>query len=388
MVRGHIASGPYFLCGPGLGWGGPELVGSRKAQGEEDQRAQVAAAAGDIKIGQAGLVAIEADIQPAFLCKRLWGVHGLADDGGEGAADLCGRKGGGKGMAPGHIGEVMEGGAAVDDGAAGGGEAAVGIDEPFEDHGIAFVALSRRDFEVFVGVGDAEDLAEKGVDDIAVIIIPMIRRAVGIHAVADIPLLELADAVVDAEVVTGHLVAAEKSFDHAGEQEPVGEAGLDISGEEEGLFDLVLGGGVQVLPEPGGADEGEGHEGGVDEGLAVGVPGHIIFCVGVYGIGDGFEGEGTVFGAEGDLFLGAAFGVEPGCEAAEQAGEGFEIGVLCPGFGVIAVMGEGDGHGGVEVVGSQGGEDGAAEAVEFGEPVVTVIDLGAGDGREGGEQEI
>ena len=73
---------------PGL-WGlRPEGFGGGKAEGEPGRAAEVEASGGDVGFAEAGLMAGEADLEPAFARECSGGAEGSVDDGGEGAAGL------------------------------------------------------------------------------------------------------------------------------------------------------------------------------------------------------------------------------------------------------------------------------------------------------------
>ncbi len=112
------------------------------------------------------------------------------------------------------------------------------------------------------------ELEEVGVDDEAVVKVPMEVGAVAVGAVAEVPALELAEGIVDAHAVPGLVERHEECFVDCGEEEPVVEGRLDLSLRDEGFGEALLGGCVEFLEKLlWGAEQGEGEEGGVDEGL-------------------------------------------------------------------------------------------------------------------------
>ena len=85
-----VLSFPDHLLRPRL-WGVfPEGGIFVKTEREEDGRTEVKTSRGDVSFAHARLVAINADAQPAVFVEHVFGSHCSTQDGGEGAADLCG----------------------------------------------------------------------------------------------------------------------------------------------------------------------------------------------------------------------------------------------------------------------------------------------------------
>src|SRR3979490_2502661 len=93
------------------------------------------------------------------------------------------------------------------------------------------------------------ELQEIGLDDEAVVEVPVEVWAVAVGAVAQVPALVFAEPVVDAHSVPGLVELHEKSFVHGGEEEPVVEGWLYFALADEGLCEALLGGCVQFLQE-------------------------------------------------------------------------------------------------------------------------------------------
>ena len=84
----NVFAGPDDLRGPGL-WGlRPEGGGGGKSQRQPCCAAEVEASGGDVGFAKAGLMAGEADLQPAIAGECAGGAEGSLHDGGESAADL------------------------------------------------------------------------------------------------------------------------------------------------------------------------------------------------------------------------------------------------------------------------------------------------------------
>ena len=164
-------------------------------------------------------------------------------------------------------------------------------------------------------------------DDEAVVVVPVEGGAVAVEAVAFVPLLVLAQGVVDAHGVPGLIEFEEQGLDDGGEEKPVVEAGLDFAGFNEGADEVVFGGGVELGPElVGSADDGEGEEGGVDDRLAIVAEVERVGGLGIAAVLDGEAGPFAVAGAEFFfLRIGTAFGFKPGSYSAEQAADGLEM---------------------------------------------------------------
>jgi hypothetical protein len=87
----------------------------------------------------------------------------------------------------------------------------------------------------------------------------------------------------------------------------------------------------------GGADDGEGEEGGVDYGLLVVAEVESVGGFGVASVADGETGPLAVTGAQFLFFrvntcAGTGFGFEPRGQTAEQAAYGLEVGGVAAGF--------------------------------------------------------
>jgi hypothetical protein len=160
--------------------------------------------------------------------------------------------------------------------------------------------------------------------------------AVAVGTVAEIPALEFAEGVVDAHAVPGLVECHEKGFVHGGEEKPVVEGWLYFSLGDERFCETLLSGGVEFLQELlRGAEEGEGEERRVDEGLRGFAEGHVVGGGGVEGRGDSCESVVAVTVAECGLFWGFSGGgvkFEPGCETGEETAESFEVGPDGAGF--------------------------------------------------------
>ena len=256
----------------------------------------------------------------------------------------------GEDVAAGGVGEEVEGPAAVGDGAADGGIRAVRGDEMFLDGGVALGVLldglahgGPCGGVVAYGV---HELEEVGLDDEAVVEVEVEVGAVAVGAVAEIPALEFAEGIVDAHAVPGLIEGHEEGFVHGGEEEPVVEGWLDLSFGDESFCEALLGFGVEFLEELfWGAEQSEGEEGRVDEGLGGFAEVHGVGRGGVEGGGDSSEGAVAVTVAQGGFFgrlAGGGFEFEPGCEAGEQTAESFEMGSY--GAGLSLAGGGFDGH--------------------------------------------
>src|SRR6202012_5660690 len=134
------------------------------------------------------LVASETDLQPSFRREGTGRTEGALNDGGERAADLRRGDAFGEDAAAGGVGEEMEGPAAVGDGATDGGIGAVGGGEPLLNGGVALGAVAdglthggpnRR-----LVAESVHELKEVGLDDEAVIEVPVEVGAVAVRGVA------------------------------------------------------------------------------------------------------------------------------------------------------------------------------------------------------------
>src|ERR1700737_2004692 len=138
----------------------------------------------------------------------------------------------------------MERAAPVGDGTADGGVGAVGGDESLLNGGVALGALMDGCAHGRPGGGliayGVHELQEIGLDDEAVVEVPVEVRAVAVGAVAEIPALVFAEGVVDAHAVPGLLQRHEKSFVHGGEEEPVVEGWLYFALGDEGFCETLL----------------------------------------------------------------------------------------------------------------------------------------------------
>ena len=101
---------------------------------------------------------------------------------------------------------------------------------------------------------------------------------------------------------------------------------------------------------------------------------HVVGGGGVEGGGDSGEGVVAVAFAEGGFLLGFAgggFEFEPGCEAGEEAAEGFEVGSDGAGLGLAG--GGFDGHFLAEIAFFEGLQDWVGDQLYLLEPVVAVL---------------
>ena len=134
--------------------------------------------------------------------------------------------------------------------------------------------------EVQAGDSSADgvhELEEIGLDDEAVVEVPVEVWAVAVSGVAEVPALEFAEGVVDAHAVPGLMERHEECFVHCGKEEPVVEGRLDFSFGYERFCEALLGFEVEFLEELFGcAEESEGEEGGVDEGLRGFAEVHVV----------------------------------------------------------------------------------------------------------------
>ena len=217
----------------------------------------------------------EANGEKAVGVECAWGRIHAGHDRGESTADLGGVDRFRESMTESHLGEMLECAIAVGERAANGGEGSFRADKPLLDGGVAagagFHGLAEEGFPALGGFADGvEDVEQHGLDDEAVVVVPMEVGTIAVEAVALVPLLVLAQGVVNAHGVPGLTVLAEHGLDDGGEEEPVVEAGLDEAGFDQGADEVVFCGGVEPGPElVGGADDGQREEGGVDDGLAV-----------------------------------------------------------------------------------------------------------------------
>jgi hypothetical protein len=86
-----------------------------------------------------------------------------------------------------------------------------------------------------------------------------------------------------------------------------------------------------------GAEQSEGEEGGVDEGLGGFPEVHGVGGGGIEGGCDSGEGVVAITIAQGGFFFcfaGRGFEFEPGCEACEEAAKSFEVGSYGAGLGL------------------------------------------------------
>ena len=190
------------------------------------------------------------------------------------------------------------------------------------------------------------ELEEVGLDDEAVVEVPVEVRAVSVGSVAEIPALEFAEGVVDAHAIPGLVELHEQGFVHGGEEKPVIEGGLDLSLGYESFGEALLSFCVELLEELFWcAEESEGEEGGVDEGLGGFAEVHGVGGGGMEGGGDSGERVVAITIAQRGFFcgfVGGGFEFEPGREAGEESAEGFEMGSYGACFGLA--RGGFDGH--------------------------------------------
>ena len=186
----------------------------------------------------------------------------------------------------------------------------------------------------------------------------------------------LAEGVVDAHGVPGLIEFAEQGLDDGGEEKPVVEAGLDLAGFNEGADEVVFGGGVELGPElVGGADDGEGEEGGVDDGLLVVAEVESVGGLGITAVLDGEAGPLAIAGAE--LFF---FRSGPGSASSQGASPQSRrptasrwvdcVRAASSAFGAL------DGHGGAELLLADGFEDRLRDLLDNGEPFFAVVGAG------------
>src|SRR5258708_16342054 len=139
----------------------------------------------------------------------------------------------------------MERAGTVGDGAGDGGVGAVGGDESLLNGGVALGSLMDGCAHGGPGGGlvaeGVHELEEIGLDDEAVVEVPVEVRAVAVGAVAEVPALEFAEGVVHAHAVPGMVERHEERFVHGGEEEPVIERWLYFALGDECFCETLLG---------------------------------------------------------------------------------------------------------------------------------------------------
>src|ERR1700678_1961017 len=208
----------------------------------------------------------ETDLEPAFAGECSGGFEGAGDDGGECAADLWWGQAFREHVAAGGVGEEMEGSAAIGDGASDGWVGTVGCDHVLLYGGVALGSVV--DGGVHGGpeggfVADrVHELEKVGLDNEAVVEVPVEVGAIAVGTVAEVPALVFAEGVVNDGTVPRSLHGHEQDFVHGGEEKPVVERRLYLSFGDERFCEAMLGGSVEFFQELfWGAEQGEREEG-------------------------------------------------------------------------------------------------------------------------------
>ena len=202
-------------------------------------------------------------------------------------------------------------------------------------------------------------------------------------AVAEIPLLVLAQRVVDAERVPRRAGAGEEDFRRRGEEQPVVERHLQAARLLERGGEALLGRSVERFPELARrAEEGGGEEGGVDDRL---VRHREIDARRRGRIDERGDGEARVaaeaFAQRGFGRGDGGVGFEPRGKAAQRARGGLE---RREGAAVLAV---GQGDRGAQLTACAGGEHGRGDAIDPVDPRGAVSDALWRGGREAADQQ-
>ena len=201
--------------------------------GSSADRAEIEAAGRDVALADARLMAAEADAQPAVGVERAGRVDRPADDGGQRAADLrrARPRRAARAAAP-SAPAAWNAPTAV-------GERSADRREACRRARSAVPAPRRsaaRALRSRVPTGPStpacsvaervEHVEQHRMDDEAVVVVPVERRAVAVGAVALVPLVVLAQRVVDAHPIPRGAELGERRLDRRREQQPVVEARL------------------------------------------------------------------------------------------------------------------------------------------------------------------
>src|SRR5579883_3340348 len=130
-----------------------------------------------------------------------------------------------------NVGQRLEGTEAVGTGAAHNGKAGIGSDEPLLNDGIALGAFKLDEVELANGMllfrADAQHFEQHGVDDIAIVVVPVVVRAIAVDAVALVPLHVAVDGVFDGALVALSGELPYSGFNGCAEEEPVALKWMD-----------------------------------------------------------------------------------------------------------------------------------------------------------------
>ena len=155
------------------------------------------------------------------------------------------------------------------------GEAAVGTDQALLHRRVAARAIDDRAGASPSSAGCSSPKLsmhrqQHRVDDEAVVVVPVERRAVAVGAVALVPLLVLPQRVVDARAIPVGAEALQPGFDRRREQQPVVEAGQDRPRRLERGDELPLHGGVERIAQRAWRpQQAMREERGVDQRLSI-----------------------------------------------------------------------------------------------------------------------
>ena len=334
-------------------------------------------------------MADRADLEPALGVKSSRSFNHAVDDSGESAADGGGMKLRRQFMPERDSGEQVKRAEPVSAGAADNRERAFGRNHALLDDGVA--AGAGEDFGInfserilLIGA-DFYDGEQEGMNDIAVVIIPVEFVAIAISAIAQIPLLVALERVFDALTVAVAGELPQGGLNDRRKKEPIIFARLDRArglerGDEVGV--LLRSESVPRLMRS--AQKTEREEGGIHERLTAMGEIEVVRGFGIRRIRQGLDREINVPGAEAALggIIGPEF--EPRRDAGECATESFERGVI----GMVTfprVLREIL----LETVRGQRGENGSRDVGEslHGEGTISGANIGLAKGGERKQQQ-
>ena len=193
---------------------------------------------------------------------------------------------------------------------------------------LLFILGRNRDSVLFE---DVQHVREHGMDDETVVIVEMEDGSVAVPAVADIPVHEAGQGVIDggAFVFAGEF--QQGRLNHCGEEQPVALVRLYHPRRFEGADEILLRFGVQTVPKcVRSADQALCKESGVHERLVAVAEVEEVGRRRIHRVGNRLDGKGAVFLAQAAFGGVPAFQFKPWSNAADHPSQGLQMGISSP----------------------------------------------------------
>src|SRR6202158_4216380 len=252
VIGWNALAAPDSLRGPLFRWIAPKRIARRQTERQENRRAEVEAARGYIALADLKLMTTEADGKPTLRVECSGSLDHSADDGRQRGTQLLGRNILRKLPPQRHLRQQLKRAEAIRKRAADWRKGPLRADEPLLN-GCVLLGTGGNCRQEGLPCGrlfahGLKHVDQHGLDDEAVVIVPVKLSAIAVNAVAFLPFFMVAHSVIDAHRIPLYTRVTQGGLDHSAEKQPVTGTRLDHASRAQRLHQVRSCFGFKLLP--------------------------------------------------------------------------------------------------------------------------------------------